>query len=277
MQTPESHAVEGHYGREDLAETILDGLRAAGLDPDRLTPDDLAPVDEFHIRGREATEELAELAGPAAGQRVLDVGCGLGGTARYLAARHGVEVVGVDLTPDYCRVGAMLTERIGLADRVELRTANALELPFGEGSFDQVWTEHLTMNIADKPRLFRELRRVVRAGGRFAFYEIVAGPGGGVHFPVPWARRPEISFLASAEEVRAAVEQGRFRVLAWRDATAPSLDWFRERAAALAAGRTPALGLHLLLGPDARQMFENQVRNLEEDRIGLVQAVAEAS
>ena len=193
----------------------------------------------------------------------------------YLAARHGVEVVGVDLTAEYCRVGNMLTQRTGLADRVELVTADALELPFGEGSFDQVWTEHVTMNIADKPRLYPELRRVLRVGGRLAFYEIVAGQGD-AHFPVPWARQPEISFLATAEELRRLVEGSQFRVLAWRDATSPALEWFRERAAALAAGRTPALGFHLLLGPDVKDMFANQVRNLEEDRIGLVQAVAEA-
>ena len=273
---PQPAAVKRHYAREGLAEQILEALRAAGLDPDRLTVDDLAPVDEFHIRGRTATEELAALAEPARGQRLLDVGCGLGGTARYLAARIGVEVVGVDLTPEYCRLGSMLTERVGLADRIEFRAADALELPFGDGSFDQIWTEHLTMNIADKPRLFRQLRRVARVGGRLAFHEVVAGPGGEIHFPVPWAPGPEISFLVPADELRATVERGGWRVLAWRDATAPALTWFRQRAAAL-AGTPPTLGFHLLLGADARPMFANQVRNLAECRIALVQAVAEAS
>lgn len=276
MQTPERRAVEAHYAREDLAEVILDGLRAAGLNPDRLTPDDLASVDEFHIRGREATEELAELAEPTAGERVLEVGCGLGGTARYLATRYGVEVVGVDLTAEYCRVGNMLTERTGLTDRVELVTADALELPFADESFDQVWTEHVTTNIVDKEGLYGELRRVVRGGGRLALYEILAGPGGEVHFPVPWARQPEISFLSSAEELRSLLQQGGFGVVAWRDATSPALEWFRERAASLAAGQAPVLGIHLLLGSDAKEMFANQVRNLEEDRIRLVQVVAGA-
>ena len=277
MQNPALEVVEAHYAREDVAESVLDGLRAAGFDPERLTPDDLAPVDEFHVRGREATEELAELAEPRAGQRVLDVGCGLGGTARYLAARHGAEVVGVDLTAEYCRVGNVLTQRTGVADRVELVVADALELPFGEGSFDQVWTEHATMNIADKPRLYAEVRRVLRGGGRLAFYEIVAGQSRDVHFPVPWARRPDISFLATGEELRRLVERAGLRVVTWRDATPPALEWFRERAAALASGKPPALGFHLLLGPDAEEMFANQVRNLEEDRIRLVQAVAEAT
>ena len=277
MHGAETRAVEAHWTREDLETTILAGIRAAGLNPERLTPEDLAPVDALHIRGREPTEELAELAGLEAGQRVLDVGCGLGGTARYLASRHGVEATGVDLTAAYCRVGEMLNKRTGLADRVELAVADALELPFADGTFDHVWTEHITMNIADKQRLFGELRRVLRGGGRLAFYEVVAGPRAGLHFPVPWAYGPEIDFIVSADGLRAPVESSGFTVLAWRDVSSLGLEWFRQQAGALAAGKPPALGLHLVLGPDTRQMFVNQVRNLEEDRIRLIQAVADAA
>jgi SAM-dependent methyltransferase len=275
---PADLTVENHYTREGLAEAILEAARTAGLDTERLSPDELAAVDEFHTRGRLATEELAELAQPKLGQRVLDVGCGLGGTARYLAARHGVQVRGIDLTAAFCRAGNVLSERTGLADRVELITADALDLPFPEDSFDLAWTEHVTMNIADKHRLYRELRRVLRPDGRLAFHEIVAGPAGAVHFPVPWAQRREISFLATPAELRRAVEQAGLRVTTWRDVTAPAVRWFRERAAAAAgAAGTPALGLHLLLGPAAGAMFANQVRNLEEDRIRVVQAIAEAA
>jgi SAM-dependent methyltransferase len=276
MQDSTALSVEAHYGRQDLAETILAAVRAAGLDPDRLTPDDLAVVDEFHTRGRQATEELAELAELRPEQRVLDVGCGLGGSARYLAARYDVEVVGVDLTAEYCRAGNMLSELTGLRDRVELVTADALELPFSAGSFDHVWTEHVTMNIADKARLYTSLRGVLRDGGRVTSYEIAAGPGGDVHFPVPWARQPQISFLATPDELRRCLERAGLKVVAWRDVTARALEWFRERAVAASAG-TSALGLHLLLGADAKQMFANQVRNLEEDRIRVIQAVGEAA
>ena len=273
----EGGGVEAHYALGDLAQRILDALRRAGLDPDQLSPDDLAPVDEFHVRGREATEELATLVGLVAGQRVLDVGSGLGGTARHLAARHGVEVTGVDLTAEYCRVGNMLSERTRLRDRVELVTADALELPFADGGFDLVWTEHAAMNIEDKPRLYSELRRVLRPGGRLAIYDIVQGPGGEVHFPVPWGRRPEISFVVSPAELRALLERCSFKVLSWQDTTAPAVSWFRARARALQADRTPILGFHLLLGSDAKEIFANQARNLEEGRINLVQIVAEAA
>lgn len=277
MGPGEGGAVEAHYALGDLAQRILEALRRAGLDPDHLKPDDLAPVDEFHVRGREATEELAELAGLVAGQRVLDVGSGLGGTARHLADRYGVEVTGVDLTTEYCRVGNMLSERTGLRDHVELVTADALELPFADGGFDVVWTEHAAMNIEDKPRLYSELRRVLRPDGRLAIYDILQGPGGEVHFPVPWARRPEISFLVSPAELRVLLERCSFNLLAWQDTTAPAVSWFRARARALQADRTPALGFHLLLGSDAKEIFANQARNLEEGRINLVQIVAEAA
>jgi ubiquinone/menaquinone biosynthesis C-methylase UbiE len=271
-----SRAVEAHYGRGDLADRILEALRSAGIDTDHLTPDDVAPIDEFHIRGREATEELGQLAQLQAGQRVLDVGCGLGGTARYLAARYRVQVIGIDLTAEYCQVGQMLSERTGLVDRVTLVTADALTLPFKESSFDTVWSEHVAMNIANKHGLYREIHRVLRRGGRLALYDIVKGEGGPVHFPVPWARRPDISFLVSADELKALLERNVFRIVSWRDSTLPALEWFRHRFAALKLAQKRPLGFHVLLGSDAQEMFANQVRNLEGDRIRLVQAVAEA-
>jgi MPBQ/MSBQ methyltransferase len=277
MTMDEDRAVEQHYALDDLAGRILDALRIAGVDVEALTPDDLSPLDEFHIRGREATDELAELAGLAGGEQVLDVGCGLGGTARHLAARYGVHAIGVDLTPEYCRVGNMLTELTGLVGQVELVRADALELPFTEGSFDAVWTEHAAMNIADKPRLYREVRRVLRSGGRLALYDVVAGEGGDLYFPVPWARRPEISFLVSPERLKALLEGQGFEIRVWRDVTRPALEWFRMRAAALDVGGRPTLGFHVLLGSDAQEMFANQIRNLEEDRIRLIQVVADAS
>jgi SAM-dependent methyltransferase len=272
ISSTSAQAVEAHYARGDLAERILGALRDSGVG-NRPTPDQLAPVDEFHVRGREATEELAELAELMPGQAVLDVGCGLGGTARFLAARHGVKVTGVDLTAEYCQAGNLLSEWTGLAGEVKLVVANALELPFKDGSFDAVFTEHAAMNIADKPRLYGEARRVLRTSGRLAIYDIIKGPGGDVHFPVPWARRPEISFLASEAELRTLLEDSGFEAVLWRDVTSPALQSIKERAAAF-KGAAPALGFQLLLGPDASERFANQVRNLEEDRIRLAQIIA---
>ncbi|MGH2369221.1 MAG: class I SAM-dependent methyltransferase [Chloroflexota bacterium] len=271
-----SPAVSRHYGRRDLGDAILAAVSAAGKDPARLAADDLAPATEFHIRGQEATRELARLAGLRSGLRVLDLGGGLGGPARTLASEFDCPVTVLDLTEEFCRVGEMLTARTGLGDRVTFRHGTALEAPFPDGSFDVVWTQHSSMNIADKERLYAEVERVLRPGGRLALHEIMAGPIAPLHFPVPWARDPAISFLRPPEAIRALLTEIGFGEVAWLDVSAPSLEWLRQRAAATAtAGGLPPLGPHILLGDDFGPTFRNLVRNLEEDRVAVVMAVFE--
>jgi SAM-dependent methyltransferase len=273
MADSQAASVSAHYSRPALLDLIEEGLRAAGKDPRAPTLADLAPVDHFHTRGRDATLELAELAGLAPGTTVVDAGGAIGGAARLLAVERGCRVTVVDLTEAFCRVGEVLTTRTGLADLVRFQHGNALDLPFPDASFDVAWTQHSSMNIADKGRLYRELARVVRPGGRLALHEIVAGPGGPPHFPVPWARDPAISFLAPPEEVRRLLAGAGWALREWRDTSAPSLAWFRQRVAA-AAGGPPPLGLHLLLGPEAGSMLQNVIRSLEEDRVRVVMAVS---
>ncbi len=198
--------VQDHYSKSDLGGAILAALQRRGKDIDNLQLADLEAVDEFHVRGREATRELARRAGVDARSQVLDVGCGIGGAARTLAHEFGARVTGIDLTDEYCRAATMLTERVGLAERVTFRQASALDLPFPDASFDVVWTQHAAMNIPDKPRLYGECSRVLKPGGMLAIYDILAGPTSPVHFPVPWARAPETSFLVTPVELRALVE-----------------------------------------------------------------------
>jgi ubiquinone/menaquinone biosynthesis C-methylase UbiE len=266
-------AVNAQYGRDDLAAAILAACTAAGKDPEQLTPADLAPATEFHIGGRAATLELARLAALRPGERVLDVGGGLGGPARTLAGERGCHVTVLDLTEEYCHAGETLTARVGLADRVAFRHGDATAMPFADAAFDAVWTQHSSMNIADKAALYREVYRVVRPGGRLALHEIMAGPARPIHFPVPWARDPAISFLRPPAEVRALLAATGFREVAWADVTGLSLDFFRERLVALDQGALPPVGLHLLLGDDFRPMFTNQARNLEESRIAVIQGI----
>jgi SAM-dependent methyltransferase len=267
-------SVEAHYGRPGLGPAILAGLQAAGKDPDRLAPEDLAAVDQFHIRGRDATLELARLAGLAPGLEVLDVGGGLGGPARTLAHEFGGRVTVLDLTEEYCRVGEELTRRTGLAHRVRFRHGDALALPFPDASFEVVWTQHSSMNIEDKERLYEGIRRVLRPGGRLALHEVMAGPAGEVHFPVPWSPDGAGSFLRPPEAIRRLLGGLGFHEAAWVDVSATALAWFRERvAAARHATAPPPLGLHLLLGAAAGGMFANMQRNLEERRITAIQAV----
>jgi MPBQ/MSBQ methyltransferase len=266
--------VETHYTSQSLGEAILAALKAAGKDLDRLTPDDLAPVDEFHGGQRPATVRLAELVGFAGTERVLDVGSGLGGPSRYLAWHYGCRVSGVDLTAEFVRVAEMLTRLTGLVDNVDYRQGNALDLPFEDASFDVVWSQNAAMNIADRERLYREMRRVLKPGGKLALQEVAAGPGGPPHYPVQWARTPDISFLRSQAMTRSTLEAAGFRVVIWQDTTQPALQSSVARARNT-SGSPPALGTHLLLGADWPAMFQNSARNLEEHRTELFNAVLE--
>ena len=276
MSTPSpiADAVQTHYTRADLGEAILAALQQAGKDVDHLTPQDLTPVDAFHIRGRVATLELARAAGLEASQRVLDVGCGIGGTSRCLANEFGCHVTGIDLTEAYCRVAAMLTEKTGLSERIDYRQADATALPFDDATFDVVWTEHVAMNVPDKARLYAEMHRVLKPGGKLAIYDILAGPGGLVLFPVPWARTPDSSFLVRPDELRALLQGAGFTVQSWDDTTDAARAWFVALAEKIRQQGLPSLGFHLLMGPDFPAMAQNQRRNLEEGRIVLAQIVA---
>lgn len=274
--TTNTEAINAHYGRNDLAASILAAMQAAGKNIEALTIDDLAPVDQFHTRGKQSTLELAQRAGLTAAMHVLDVGGGIGGPARTLASEVGCTVTILDITEEFCRSGAILTARTGLSERVTFKYGSALDIPFPAASFDAVWTQHSTMNIADKERLYAELFRVTRPGGRLALYEIMAGPVSPVHFPVPWARTPDISSLRTPVEVRTLITKAGFKELSWIDETEVALEWFKQRLAAAAApAGGPPLGLHLLLGEDFRAMFHNVLRNLEEQRAVVIQGVFE--
>ena len=279
MSTPNqvNETIQEHYARPDLGKIILAALEKAGKDTNRLTPEDLAPIDEFHIRGRAATLELARAASVDSTKRVLDVGSGVGGTSRCLAREFGCHVTGIDLTDEYCRVAAMLSARIGLGELVDYRQGDATNLPFPDHLFDIVWTAHVAMNVPDKPRLYREMYRVLKPGGTLAIYDILAGPSGPVLFPVPWARTPESSFLATPDELHKLLEESGFKVATWSDTTDVARAWFVSLAERIRRDGLPTLGFHVLLGPDFQAMAQNQRRNLEEGRIVLAQVVAKRS
>lgn len=265
--------ISDHYTVQDLGSTILAALESAGKDLESLTLDDLAPVDEFHVRGRSATAELVRQADVQPEHEVLDVGCGLGGTARYLADRVGCTVLGVDLTEEYCRVAEMLSDRVGLAERTAFRQASALALPFDDRRFDVAWTEHVQMNIAEKVAFYGEIRRVLKPGGRLAFHDIFAGSQADVHYPVPWAADDSISHLIGVEEVEALLADVGFAPICWEDKSEVSTQFFRTVMKHVETAGWMPVGLHLLMGDSAAEKFGNMLRNLEEDRVRVVQAV----
>lgn len=263
-----------HYGRKGLGDRIIAALRQAGKDPDSITTDDLSPVAEFHIGGQAATLELAQSAGMGAGMRVLDIGSGLGGPARTLAQHYGCKVAGLDLTEEFCRVATMLTELCGMHERVSFMHGNALDIPFENASFDLVWTQQAGANIENKLRLYQEVNRVLAVGGRLVFQEVLRGPETPLHLPVPWAREGGLSFLQPPDAIRDLLARAGFREMIWHDVTAQYVDEYRKLAAQTAdPGGPPPLGIHLILGPEAGQMRRNVVRNLEEQRIVLIQGV----
>lgn len=259
--------VTEHYGRQDLAAEILGALERAGKDLSRLRPDDLASIDEFHIRGREATAELGRALRLDTSTRVLDVGSGLGGPSRHLADLYRCRVVGLDLTEEYCRTATVLADRVGLGGTVEYLQGSALDIPLPDASFDRVYTQHVAMNISDKRRFYAEVARVLKPGGLFGLYDLLEGPGGPVHFPVPWARDPATSFLAAPDELRDLLSGSGFEIIGWRDTSAEGRAWFQQLRERIERDGPPTLGFHLLLGPEFREMARNQVRNLEEQRI----------
>jgi ubiquinone/menaquinone biosynthesis C-methylase UbiE len=264
---PVDRKVAAHYTHGDLAGAILVGLEQAGKDPDNLALADLAPVDELHVGGRPATVEFAARLEAGTGMHLLDIGCGIGGPARHFAEERGCHVTGIDLTEEFCQVAAMLTARTGLAERIHYRQASALALPFGESSFDGAYTIHVAMNIADKSALYAEARRVVKPGGVFGLYDVLQGPGGAPHYPVPWAQDPSTSFLVTIEELRALLEGAGFEVLAQRDRTRFGVAFFRERLARLGEGAPPPLGPQIIMGETYREKIANTLRNMEEARV----------
>lgn len=268
------HRQSSYYEGPEIVERLRTALTEAGLDPNALDVDDLAPLDEFHALGRAATLALADLAGVRAGQRVLDVGAGIGGPARVLAARYGADVTALDATPRFCRAAEMLTRGAGLTGRVTVVCADALELPFADDTFDLAWSQAVSQNISDKEGFVSEMVRVVRPGGRLALFEVIAGPGGPLEFPVPWADREEESWLLTADELHELLDSSRLEPVAWKEGQ-DALD------AIVGAGprvKQPStehqLGLHILM-PDYAERMAGLARNVAERKIALVQVVAE--
>jgi MPBQ/MSBQ methyltransferase len=262
-------AIKDHWGRTGLGQAILDTLVEAGKDLDALTIDELAPMDQFHAGGKGATERLARLAGLQPGNRVLDVGGGLGGPARTLAVQFGCRVTSIDLTDSYVQAAQVLTARLGLGDRVIHRTANALQLPFDDATFDVVWTQNSGMNIAVKEKLYKGFYRVLRSGGLLALQEPMAGALQPLVFPVMWAADAASSFLRTPDDMRALIEAAGFRVREWHDVTGEtSTRWYATVEPAYSIQR-------LVMGDKLDAIREAGHRNQREGRTVMVQAVCE--
>ena len=258
--------VAAHYGGRILLEAILAALKSAGMDPDRLSPEALSAVDEFHIGGRQVTQQLVEQMELDPRQHVLDVGCGIGGAARFIASKVGCRVTGIDLTPEYVEVARELSRRTNLQDRVGFEIASALSMPLKDQSFDAAITFHVAMNIKDRAALYREIGRVLMPGARFCVYDVMKGPVAGLEYPVPWAESADTSHLETPTETEQRLQDAGFHVLSREDRSDYAIAFFKERMAAMAK-EPPLLGLHLIMGANAKQKFHNMQVNLAAGRI----------
>jgi sarcosine/dimethylglycine N-methyltransferase len=265
--------VRDHYRAGGLSARLKTALAVFGPEDQRLTPQQLGALDQFHTRGLAATAELAQLVGITADLSVLDVGSGVGGPARFLAATCGCRVTGVDLSEPFVEAARYLTERTGQGGQVSFQIASALALPFEDGRFDVVLLQHVAMNVSDRTRLYREIRRVLKSAGRFATFDVVLNRGE-PHYPLPWARTPATSFLLTADATREMIGAAGFRTLVWRDDSEAAKAWSAQLRV---SGPLPLPNLGVVMGADFAQLSANLARNLLEDRLGVLTAVFEAA
>ncbi len=264
-------ALDDHYSARDLEERILTAIQAAGLNPEKiLSPEDLGALDHFHTGGRRATLDLLKLVPIRAGDRVLDIGSGLAGPARLLATACDCHVVCLDSSPGYCAAARLLNRLTGLEDRVEVHEGSALDLPFPDSSFDVVWVQNVGMNLADKRRLYAEIRRVLKPGGRFAFQEVAAGNREQPYFPLPWATNPAGSFLTPVADMRSSLEESGFTAEVFEDTTEAEL-------ARPSAGAAPGPLTLAVFVDNIGEKSRNSRRSLEEGRTRLVMGVFRAA
>ena len=265
-----------HYHVDsDLSATVLDAIQQTKGSLSGLTADDLIAIDGFHIRGRKSTVELAKQLEITASDRVLDLGSGSGGTARYLATRFDCRVVGIDLTPSYVKLAAVLSELLEISGRTGFVCGNGLALPFKAERFDIVWSDHVQMNIADKNHFVKEMERVLKPGGKVAVHEVFSGPNGDPFLPVPWSSEAATSFMVHEAEMKQIFTDMGFSVLEWADVTDISDQWFQKMRTKRAAASPSAIGIHLLMGPTAEEKIANMGRSLSDGRARVIMGLLE--
>ena len=253
--------VSEHYSNKGLLDKIYKGLEKLGIDKNQLTQSDLSSFDEFHIGGSEGTLMLAEKLTMNASSSVLDIGCGIGGPARFLSSEFGCKVSGIDLTADFVNTGNSLTDQVGLSDKVKLIEASALNIPFADNSFDVSYMIHVGMNIADKDVLFSEAFRVTKPGGVFGIYDVMLLQNCELKYPLPWAVEEDGNAIASATDYISALIKAGFSLKNEDDKTDFANSFFEKISARTDSSEgPPPVGLHLLMGDLTTQKIRNMAK-----------------
>jgi len=266
--------IQGYYSPKNLFEKIINGLERLGKDLASVTLDDLQPVDEFHIRGDTATNELIKLAKFTPDMHILDVGCGIGGSTRRLAQKTGCRVTGIDLSEVYIDTAERLTQLLNMMEKVTFQACSALELPFENSTFDGVWSLQMNMNVEDKLSWLKETYRVIKPGGRAVFYEVCGHKNTPLHFPVPWAQDSSMSFLLPPALFRNQITSAGFDIEVWNDKTDLAQKAFANAKKPEGEPNLPILGVYLLAGNDIQTKAYNLHRNLDEERVSLIETLA---
>jgi SAM-dependent methyltransferase len=266
MSEPHGH-IKAHYSRSHIFETIIQALKQTGISASEVTPAAIAAVDQFHVRGQEASMELALQAGLQPRMQVLDIGCGLGGAARLLASEFGCQVTGIDITPEYIRTAQELSQLTHL--QTHFVVGNALALPFDNSQFDVVWTQHAQMNIADKCRFYSEVARVLQPNGRFVYYDVLSKEHAPIRYPLPWAADASMSYLVTPAELRKLLPDAGLVPVQVTDETNKGIQFFAALLQRVTTHSFPAVGIHLLLGDDALSTLQNLYTNLTEGTLVL--------
>lgn len=268
-------AISRHYSPGELLADIERGVITLCGSTDQVTTEQLARVDEFHIGGRQASMDFLDQLDINASHQVLDIGCGLGGAARFVAERYGAVVEGVDLTAEFVDTGNVLCKWTGLDGQITLRCGDATDCGLPSASIDRAYLLHVGMNIPDKAALFAEVYRLLRPGGLFGVYDVMGSDGDGFAFPVPWAAEAAHSAVASPESYRQALASAGFERVTERDRREFALAFFAQLKQATDTGAgPPPLGLHLTMGRDALAKMDNMISNIQAGRISPVEMIA---
>ena len=270
---PNANAIADHWGRGDVYGLIVSALNKMSKSLESLTVEDLAPVDHFHARGFPATVELADRLPIKAGQHIVDIGCGLGGPARYIAKRFQCSVSGVDITEPFVEAANKLTTLVRMEGQVKIEHGDGQRLPYSNACFDGAYTQHVTMNVADRPKFFAEAYRVLKPGAFFALTEHGLGAKGDPHYPVPWSADGSGAYLVTPSETRAFLEKTGFEDIVVEDTGAKYVAGYKMVIEKAETGALPPLGTHILLGETAWEKMRNAARNIEEGRTHPVQLI----
>ena len=263
--------VISHYSKVQLYEVIIEAIKNAGINLNKLKVEDLKSIDEFHIGGMQATFDLLNQLKIRPKTKILDIGAGIGGPARLISSNYGASVTGIDLTPDFVETAIKINALLNL--NIKFKVGNALNIPFDENEFDLATLLHVGMNIPDKNKLFIEVSRILNKGGSFAIYDVMIVGEGDFKFPVPWASTSSASFVEKPNSYHDAAMASGFTLISKRSREKFALKFFNDLKKIVDNSGSSPVGLNLVMGSDARIKIENVLNAIEKGHLAPVEMI----